>query len=179
MKEQLDSVRGILDKLSIVLQEYWLQFLIMLPRIAFAIILLFLIVFIANKAVFLFKRRLSRKAHDPLFSNFVTKLIKYAVIICGVILALHIIGLTGIAGGLLASAGVSAIIFGFAFRDIAENFLAGIILAFDRPFAMGDTVRIGDFAGHVTALSFRTTRITYKSYKGWFNTIGVCCWYSL
>jgi small-conductance mechanosensitive channel len=47
-----------------------------------------------------------------------------------VILFLHIVGLTGIAGELLAGAGISAVIFGFAFKDIAENFLAGIISRF-------------------------------------------------
>ena len=68
-------------------------------------------------------------------------------------------GLNGVAKGLLAGAGLSAFIFGFAFKDIAENFLGGLILAFNRPFSLNDTIQIRDFTGHVKALNFRTTHI--------------------
>ncbi len=69
------------------------------------------------------------------------------------------LGLTGVAGGLLAGAGISAFIFGFAFKDIAENFLGGVILAFNRPFSLNDTIVIREFSGHIVALNFRTTHI--------------------
>lgn len=141
------------------LNSYWEGFLLVLPRIAFAIIILLVTWFIASKVSSLARAKLTGKAHDPLFGRFVANLIKYTLFICCVILFLHILGLTGIAGGLLAGAGISAIIFGFAFKDIAENFLAGIILAFDRPFSLNDTVRIGEEVGHVMALNFRTTHI--------------------
>jgi len=46
------------------------------------------------------------------------------------------------AAGLSYFAGASAIIFEFEFKNIAEKFLAGIILAFNRPFQVNDTVWI-------------------------------------
>ncbi len=141
------------------LTKYWHQFLLALPRIALAVALLLLVLFIASFISRTLNRRLSTKAHDPLFAHFVSKLIKFALVICGIILFLHVMGLTGIAGGLLAGAGISAFIFGFAFKDIAENFLAGIILAFNRPFAMNDTIKVQDYTGHIIALNFRTTHI--------------------
>ena len=141
------------------LSEYWQAFLHTLPRIAFALVILLVLVVVARQVSLLATARLNRKAKDPLFGRFVANLIRYTLLAGCLILFLHILGLTGIAGGLLAGAGISALIFGFAFKDIAENFLAGIILAFDRPFGLNDTVRIGEEIGHVMALNFRTTHV--------------------
>ena len=141
------------------LTNYWQAFVLALPRIAFAVLLLLIAFFISRQITRVTKARLTSKANDPLFGRFIANFVKYCLYVCSFILFLHILGLSGIAGGLLAGAGVSALIFGFAFKDIAENFLAGIILAFDRPFSMNDTVRIGEHTGHIMALSVRTTHI--------------------
>lgn len=154
-----ENAKGLWNEIMQALSGYWQGFLQALPRIAFAVLLLLMTWLIAKQISKLARARLTNKAHDPLFGRFVANLIKYGLLICCVILFLHVLGLTGIAGGLMAGAGVSALIFGFAFKDIAENFLAGIILAFDRPFALNDTVRIGEQTGHVTTLNFRTTHI--------------------
>jgi small-conductance mechanosensitive channel len=124
-----------------------------------ALIVFFLVVLVVGRITGMVHRRLSGKAHDQLFTRFVSRIIKFVVYTCALILALHILGLTGIAGGLLAGAGVSAFIIGFAFKDIAENFLAGIILAFNRPFSLEDTIKIKDYIGKVEALNFRTTHL--------------------
>jgi small-conductance mechanosensitive channel len=77
----------------------------------------------------------------------------------GLMLALNILGLSGVVGGLVAGAGISAFIVGFAFKDIAENFLAGILLAFNRPFGVHDTIQVKDLFGRVTKLNLRSTEI--------------------
>lgn len=154
-----ENAKSLWKEINQSLNGYWQDFLQALPRIAFAILLLLITWLIAKQISRLAKAKLTTKAHDPLFGSFVANLIKYGLIICCVILFLHVLGLTGIAGGLMAGAGVSALILGFAFKDIAENFLAGIILAFDRPFRLNDTVRIGEQIGHIITLNFRTTHI--------------------
>ena len=63
------------------------------------------------------------------------------------------------AAGILTAAGGAAIILGFAFQDIGKNFLAGIILAFNRPFGVNDTIMIDNHFGKVMALNFRYTHI--------------------
>ena len=60
----------------------------------------------------------------------------------------------------MATAGASALVIGFAFKDIAENFLAGVILAFNRPFHVNDTVKIEEVFGKVKTMEFRYTKIT-------------------
>ena len=154
-----ENVQSFWQELQHALNNYWQGFIHLLPRIALAVLLLVIVMFLASRISRILGNRLSGKAHDPLFSNFVSKLIKFAVIVIGIILTLQVLGLSGVAGGLLAGAGISAFIIGFAFKDIAENFLAGIILAFNRPFSLDDTIRIQDHAGHVKALNFRTTHV--------------------
>ena len=138
---------------------YWEWFLLALPRILLAVTILIIVFFLASYIHRLLKRKLNGKTHDPLFTDFIAKLSKFVFIIIGFILAMHTLGLTGVAGGLLAGAGISAFIFGFAFKDIAENFLAGIILAFNRPFSLNDTIKVQDVVGHVVTLNFRTLHI--------------------
>lgn len=79
-------------------------------------------------------------------------------------LALQVAGLSGIATGLLTAVGGGAIILGFAFQDIGKNFLAGIILAFNRPFNINDTIKIDDIFGKVKELNFRYSHI--KTFDG-------------
>ncbi|MDQ6902863.1 MAG: mechanosensitive ion channel family protein [Bacteroidota bacterium] len=69
------------------------------------------------------------------------------------------LGLSGISKAIFATAGATAILIGLAFKDIAENFLAGIILAFNRPFNLNDTVKIEDVFGKVIQMEFRYTKI--------------------
>ena len=79
-------------------------------------------------------------------------------------IALRVAGLDGIATGLLTAVGGGAIILGFAFQDIGKNFLAGIILAFNRPFNIDDTIKIDNIFGKVKELSFRYSHI--KTFDG-------------
>jgi len=111
-----------------------------------------------------FTKRISARTADPLMSKFLGKAIKIVIIITSIMLALEAAGLGGVATGILTAAGASAVILGFAFKDIGENFIAGIILAFNRPFDINDTVEIGDNFGKVKALEFRYTKL--KTFDG-------------
>lgn len=139
--------------------NYWNNFVHALPRIVLALIILIIFYYVAKYISALIKRKFLNADHDPLFVNFLSKTSKVVMIIIGITLAMQAVGLSGVAQGLLAGAGISAFIFGFAFKDIAENFLGGLILAFNRPFSLDDTIQIRDFTGHVKALNFRTTHI--------------------
>ncbi|SFH93492.1 mechanosensitive ion channel family protein [Halpernia frigidisoli] len=154
-KNALSFTQGLQESLV----EYWNTFVLSLPGIFVGILILSAFFLIASYLSKLIKSRFLNKNHDPLFVTFLSKTIKFLLIIFGVILAMQAVGLSGIAKGLLAGAGISAFIFGFAFKDIAENFLGGMILAFNRPFSLDDTIMIREFSGHVKALNFRTTHI--------------------
>lgn len=156
MEEQMG---GFWEELQKAFAGYWQGFVHALPKLALALVVFLVFALLVNRLVQAAYRRLSGKAADPLFTRFVGRIVKMAVYLVAFLLCLRIVGLTGIAGGLLAGAGVSAFIIGFAFKDIAENFLAGIILAFNRPFSLNDAIKINDYMGKVDALNFRTTHL--------------------
>ena len=103
--------------------------------------------------------RLKTRVKDTLLLNFIGRVIFVIFLIIGAVIFLNQIGLGSAAGGLLAGAGVSALILGFAFKDIGENFIAGFFLAFSRPFGIGDIVEVNGFMGNVKAMTFRNSHI--------------------
>lgn len=141
------------------IERYYHEFLIILPRIAMAVLVIILGVLMAQFLTNLYKKRFQQKSEDPLMAKFLAQAIKIILVIIAVMIALRVAGLDGIATGLLTAVGGGAIILGFAFQDIGKNFLAGIILAFNRPFNINDTIQIGDIFGKVKELSFRYSHI--------------------
>ena len=99
------------------------------------------------------------KADDKLLANFFDSVSKIFVLIISILIFLYIIGQAAIAGTILGAATVSSFVIGFAFKDIAENFLAGVIMAFSRPFRVGDIVKTGEVEGRIIGLSLRETHI--------------------
>ena len=59
----------------------------------------------------------------------------------------------------IASLGVAGFALGFALKDILENFIAGILLLFARPFEVGDQITSGAFEGIVKDIQIRTTTL--------------------
>jgi small-conductance mechanosensitive channel len=64
-----------------------------------------------------------------------------------------------------AGGGVTAVVLGFAFREIGENFLAGTFLAFSRPFKIGDLIRSEDIEGYVKEIELRYTHLRTEDGK--------------
>jgi small-conductance mechanosensitive channel len=60
---------------------------------------------------------------------------------------------------LLAGAGIGALALALAAQEILSNFLGGAIIAVDKPFRIGDRVRIDTFFGDVMSIGLRSTRI--------------------
>ena len=149
-----------LKTLTDSIQRYWIQFIEILPRLTLAVLIVVVGVFVARWISGLFRQRLVTKAHDPLMGRFLSKAIRVALIVVVILFGLNAAGMKDIAGGLLATAGASAVVIGFAFKDIAENFIAGIILAFNRPFNINETIQIDNTFGKVKDMAFRYTQIT-------------------
>ena len=92
-------------------------------------------------------------------SRFITRLIRWAFNIIGLIVALNILGLTQIAASFLAAGGVMAVVLGFAFREIGENLLAGLFLSFSRSFDVGDLIESNGIRGLVKRIEIREVHI--------------------
>jgi small conductance mechanosensitive channel len=63
-------------------------------------------------------------------------------------------------GDLVAGLGLTSVAVGFAFKDILQNFFAGIFILWRRPFHIGDQIRTDDYEGTVEQINMRSTRLT-------------------
>lgn len=158
------NFRQITEHLRASMEANWIEFIRQIPGIILAVLIIAMGILIASKIAGLARRVISRKTEDTIMVNFLGKAIK--ILLSGLVImyALGIAGLDGIATGLFTAAGASAVIIGFAFRDIGENFISGIILSFNRPFNVDETVSIGDIFGKVKNIEFRYTKL--KTFDG-------------
>jgi small-conductance mechanosensitive channel len=97
---------------------------------------------------------------NAFFNSVIARTMHGGVLLVGVLIALDLMGATTLVGALLGSAGVLGVVVGFAFRDIAENYLAGLLLSLHRSFEPGDVVAIGAREGTVTGVDLRATELT-------------------
>lgn len=144
---------------SSILTEYYEAFVLIFPRLVLATLVLLFFLFTANYLYRFARKKLAVRMDDVLLANFIARTAKIFYQILGLLIIFSILDLMAIAGSLLAGAGLSAIIVGFAFKDIAENFLAGVIMAFRRPFRKGDVIQSGDVQGTVLQLNIRDTQV--------------------
>lgn len=144
--------------------NFYNSFIDQLPGIGIGVLIVALGFLLAKWIGQFARKRSNAKTHDPLMSKFFGQAIKYVLVIFAIMIALRAAGMGGIATAILTAAGASAIVFGFAFKDIGENFIAGVILAFNRPFDVDDTVEIGTDFGKVKNLEFRYTKL--KTFDG-------------
>ncbi|MFH1923545.1 MAG: mechanosensitive ion channel domain-containing protein [Planctomycetota bacterium] len=88
----------------------------------------------------------------------VTSITSYAIVLLGVILAFNAISVGWSKVQWLAT----ALTFGLAFglQEIFANFVAGLILLFERPIRLGDVVTVDDVTGVVSRIRIRATTIT-------------------
>jgi len=61
--------------------------------------------------------------------------------------------------GLLTSLGLGGVILALAAQDTASNLFAGVVILFDKPFAIGDWISVAGMEGIVEEMSFRSCRI--------------------
>lgn len=90
-----------------------------------------------------------------LLRNILRNLTATLVLIAGVLLALQLLDLTALVGAVIGAAGLFGLALGFAFRDVAENYLSGMLLGLRSPFGVGDYVAVGDLEGSVLRLTSR------------------------
>ena len=139
--------------------DFWNNILQKSPSIIIGLIFLALFTLLGYGLRALIKRRLDKGTNDPLLTSFIGRVVMAIMVIIGASIFLTQLGLGTAASGILAGAGVSAIILGFAFRDIGENFIAGFFLAFSRGFSIGDVIEVAGIKGKVSSINLRNTHL--------------------
>lgn len=155
LQEQL-AVRSRLAPASEKFQEIFNKTLRMLPLLLLALVV---IVVFAQLGAWVAKRSawLNRLGLSELTSNLGMRFVRLVITAIGVLIALELLDATALVSAALGIAGVIGIALGFAFRNIVENYLAGVLLSTRNPFAVGDQIQVGDFSGSVVRLTSRDT----------------------
>ncbi len=146
------------------LQAMGNSFFRLLPHLVLALIV-FLLFYFAAKGVRALVRRLNDRYRRHRNVGLVMgRLAQGIIILVGLLWALVIALPSFQPGQLVSLLGISSVAIGFAFRDILQNFLAGILLLLTEPFRIGDQIIVGGYEGTVEEIQTRATFI--KTYDG-------------
>jgi len=140
--------------------EGWLDTVIlMLPNLALAVVVVVIAGFAGRFVSRGLERVLKRTDSSPSAIGLFTRIARYGILLVGLLLALTILELDGAVTSLLAGAGVVGLALGFAFQDLASNFISGVGLSLRRPLQVGDLLEHGDTFGVVEDIDLRTTSV--------------------
>ena len=92
------------------------------------------------------------------------RLVGAGIILLGFLVGFSIAAPSFQASDLIKILGIGSVAIGFAFQNILQNFLAGLLLLWTEPFRVGDQIRLDNFEGTVEAIETRAT--TIKTYDG-------------
>ena len=131
----------------------------MLPNFLVAVLVLVLFVLLGKLLKKIFNKVFQKITDNKSLQSLLSSILYIAVVSIGTFIALSILQLDGAVTSLLAGAGVIGLALGFAFQDIASNFIAGTMMSIRKPFKIGDLIKTNDFFGKVTNIHLRTTTI--------------------
>ena len=154
------EISTLLDKMQAMLNG----FIVLLPNIVLALIV-FAIFFFVARAIKRVVRNLTRDRREARNLGMVLgRLAQGTTILVGLFIALSIVIPSLKANDLVQLLGISGVAIGFAFRDILQNFLAGILILLTEPFQIDDQIVFKDFEGTVENIQTRAT--TIRTYDG-------------
>lgn len=80
-----------------------------------------------------------------------------------IVLALILLAATFLSSQLVTTSAVSAVVLGFALQDTLGNAFAGLAIQSEKPFHVGQWVKVGDFEGRVAEVTWRATKLRTKA----------------
>ncbi len=101
---------------------------------------------------------------DLTLADLLGRLASLLIIILGIFVAAVVIFPAFKPGDLVAGLGITSVAVGFAFKDVLQNFFAGILILWRKPFVVGDQLKFREFEGTIEEINVRSTRI--KTFDG-------------
>ncbi len=125
--------------------------------IMFLIVLLLFVLFSHLLQKVLLNRILRRFQMDPGTRYNLARITHYVILIVGALVAFQFVGID--LSGLAVIFGLLSVGIGFGLQNVTSNFVAGLILLFERPIKIGDRITVGELQGDVIAINMRSTTI--------------------
>ena len=158
--EEVTQIKYI-DIVYKVLERWYAKFAEATPNIVVGIVVFVLILLMSS-----YLSRISVKIFHKFFpkskNNSIVTLIgifKFLIILAGAFISFEIMGLGGFVMKFLGSLGVAGVIAGVALKDLVSSMFSGMLIGFDKAFAVGDYVTIQQISGKVESIGFLTTKI--------------------
>jgi small-conductance mechanosensitive channel len=134
----------------------------LMPNIFLGVLILVLFLVAASLARSLVRRIALRRLSHQGMALLLARLVHVSVAILGFLIAISVIAPSFQAADLIKLLGIGTVAVGFAFQNILQNFLAGILLLFQEPFRLGDLISVTGIEGNVSDLQARATVVTTK-----------------
>ena len=131
----------------------------LLPNMILAVIIFILFLFLASAAKSLVRRLSQRRQRRQTLGLLLGQIAYVTVTVFGFLVAFSAVAPSFHASDLIKMLGVGSVAIGFAFQNILQNFLAGILLLLQEPFQIGDWITITGFEGKVEDIQTRATII--------------------
>jgi small-conductance mechanosensitive channel len=132
------------------------------PAMLVALALVIVFIFLALGTGWAVRQVVGRRHRN--LGKVLGRLANWLIIVLGVLIGLVVIFPNFTPAQLIQLLGVAGLAISFAFRDILENFMAGILLLITEPYRIGDQIVVGDFEGTVEDIHTRAT--TIRTYDG-------------
>jgi small-conductance mechanosensitive channel len=141
------------------LNEMANDFVRLLPSLAIALLIIVVTSILARFAVRIADRAVGRTHLRPSLRTLTQTLVKLGIWTLGLLIAAIVVfpGLT--VGSLIAGLGIGAVAIGFAFQDIFENFLAGVLIMVREKMRIGDVIECEGMIGKVEHITLRETHL--------------------
>lgn len=150
---------ALLHRLTATLQRWLEELVASLPHVAVALVVVVVTGYGSRYVGRGVRRVLERVLGHQSLADVLGTIARVATIIVGLMIALGVMQLDKTVTSLLAGVGVVGLALGFAFQDIAANFMSGFIMAIKRPFEIGDLVEISGHKGIIMRLELRATQM--------------------
>jgi small conductance mechanosensitive channel len=156
----LDQIEKSYAKITDKLRDWLDAIITMLPNLVVAVLVTIIFLLFGRFLRRLFRKTLRSISRNEAVNILISNLLFFGVFIAGLFIALGILNLDKTVVSLLAGLGILGLAIGFAFKDVAANFLAGIYMAIKSPINIGDMIAYEENYGTVKEIGMRASTIT-------------------
>ena len=140
----------------------------LLPNIILGLLIFVLFLVAAAIASSLTRRFVQRRRSHQGMVLLLARLVHTTFVVVGFLIAISVVAPSFQAADLIKLLGIGTVAIGFAFQNILQNFLAGILLLLQEPYQLGDFVSVTGIEGHVSDIQARATIVTTKEGRNVF-----------
>ena len=146
-----------IDRLLARLESMARSALLALPNLAVGVVVLLVFWLVSRLLARLVRSVVARAGRPRGVQVVLGRLTGWVVLALGLLVALAVVFPTVTAASVFGALGIGSVAIGFAFKDILQNLLAGILILLTRPFRIGDQIVSGAHEGTVEDIAVRST----------------------